>query len=601
METITVTISAGQNLSDVLKNGIPTNTILNKTVCGIGATTLEIITPRHSIIIEPNVPVIKGKEKKHAEVLGVYEGVNVTKIREYIVNTRGYRKIMTTPESFYRVKEAIRGTDMWMRRDYFILFDECEKIVQDVDYRARLTLPIDDFFASNGKAMVSATPIMPRDPRFEEQNFKVLKVVPDYDYRKRMTIMQTNNVFTLLSYVLAGLPEDRKLCFFFNSTSGISRLVDRLGINDQAIIYCSQEAAKRLRDQGYNAHDTLRIDAGTVQLTKYTFLTSRFFSAVDIDLKEEDKPTVIILTELYSAPHSMIDPITESVQILGRFRNGIKSACHILNNNNDIEVRTDEDLEEFLAGEHSAYEVIYKLNGAAESEGAKAVLMQALKTVDYSRYVTYDCQINHFMYDNAFNNEHTMALYKEYDSVYDAYARSGSFVLDWKKFTMKYSDKDREKLENPELSRETMNRMVFEIVRELQKRNNDLDKLQLAELQESFGTIIDAFKFLGPSKIQEVGFKEKDLKAAIATAKAFEKENSIGVRQAVYNQFREFSWFSAREINEKLSEIYRIFNITMDRRGMAKKIALYYDAVMENHTNERGWKLGVALFKENVI
>ena len=52
-------------LSDVIKE-IPTNTILNKTMTGCGATTLEINAARHSIIIEPNVPVIVGKKAKHS-------------------------------------------------------------------------------------------------------------------------------------------------------------------------------------------------------------------------------------------------------------------------------------------------------------------------------------------------------------------------------------------------------------------------------------------------------------------------------------------------------------------------------------------------------
>ena len=54
-------INKGEWLSDVIKE-IPTNTILNKTMTGCGATTLEINAARHSIIIEPNVPVIVGKK-----------------------------------------------------------------------------------------------------------------------------------------------------------------------------------------------------------------------------------------------------------------------------------------------------------------------------------------------------------------------------------------------------------------------------------------------------------------------------------------------------------------------------------------------------------
>lgn len=60
-----ILINRGQNLSDILPNKeIPTNTILNKTLTGCGATYGEIVhAARNSIIIEPNVPVILGKKQ----------------------------------------------------------------------------------------------------------------------------------------------------------------------------------------------------------------------------------------------------------------------------------------------------------------------------------------------------------------------------------------------------------------------------------------------------------------------------------------------------------------------------------------------------------
>lgn len=79
METRIIEIdSPDKYLTDVLKQ-IPTNTILYKKLTGLGATYSEIKANRHSIIIEPNIPVITGKCKspKHSDdnLLGVYEGV----------------------------------------------------------------------------------------------------------------------------------------------------------------------------------------------------------------------------------------------------------------------------------------------------------------------------------------------------------------------------------------------------------------------------------------------------------------------------------------------------------------------------------------------
>lgn len=105
-------INKGEWLSDVIKE-IPTNTILNKTMTGCGATTLEINAARHSIIIEPNVPVIVGKKAQHSFLFAVYEGTSKEDVKAYLAGEHdGYRKIITTPEGFdKKVLPAMYETD----------------------------------------------------------------------------------------------------------------------------------------------------------------------------------------------------------------------------------------------------------------------------------------------------------------------------------------------------------------------------------------------------------------------------------------------------------------------------------------------------------
>lgn len=114
-----ITIDAGQRFDAVMPE-IPTNSIINKTVTGCGATYAEINAPRHSVIIEPNVPVIEGKMKKHPQILGVFEGVTTEDIIDFL-NTNyndGYLKIMTTPESFPKVRSAMVQTHTDMHGEW---------------------------------------------------------------------------------------------------------------------------------------------------------------------------------------------------------------------------------------------------------------------------------------------------------------------------------------------------------------------------------------------------------------------------------------------------------------------------------------------------
>lgn len=90
-------ISKGQKLSNIMPQ-IESNINLAKKFPGIGATYLEIHSPRPSILIEPNVPVIQGKcakSDKDFKVFGVYEGVSVDKITDYLQEPYKYHKLMT--------------------------------------------------------------------------------------------------------------------------------------------------------------------------------------------------------------------------------------------------------------------------------------------------------------------------------------------------------------------------------------------------------------------------------------------------------------------------------------------------------------------------
>ena len=97
-----------QYLTEVLPE-IPTNTILYKKLTGLGATYGELKADRDSIILEPNVPVIKGKCKdpKHAKdnLMGVYENVTVDSIVKYLqASKEKHIKLLSLQKVFPRLK-----------------------------------------------------------------------------------------------------------------------------------------------------------------------------------------------------------------------------------------------------------------------------------------------------------------------------------------------------------------------------------------------------------------------------------------------------------------------------------------------------------------
>ena len=190
-----VYIEEKEFMSDLYPEGLPTNTIIDKTLTAKGATTCELEAKRNSIIVEPNVPVIVGKQNKYPKALGVCEGVTDATIKTYLLDKSiPHKKIIVTPESYSKVKRAADYASINLFKDFFLLIDECEKVVQDAEFRPNIILPFFDFFSFDNKALISATPLLPNLKGFTNHSFTCIKIIPNYDYKKALNLVGTNNV-----------------------------------------------------------------------------------------------------------------------------------------------------------------------------------------------------------------------------------------------------------------------------------------------------------------------------------------------------------------------------------------------------------------------
>ena len=351
MKTKTIKISTVngrvQHLSEIYPV-IETNTILNKTITGIGATYSEIKALRNSVIIEPTKPVIYGKINnaihKDDNLFGVYQGIYQDKIIEYIersLREGKYIKILTTPESFRKVQDAFEELEIDIRFDgYFLLFDEIQKTVKDCDYRQDIILPMDLFFECRDKAIVSATPPRKfRDPRFND--FTVVKITPDFDFHNDIYIWTTNSVLEDARKLVNLLKDkERPVFLFVNSTDMIYALMEKLKVTEQSAVFCSEKSVDKLNKQLNFSAAYDNWDAS--KMAHFNWMTSRFYSALDIELDE--RPDIVMLTDCFIADYTMIDPYMDAVQIIGRFRNGVNYIYHIRNYNYRIPESTEEGL-----------------------------------------------------------------------------------------------------------------------------------------------------------------------------------------------------------------------------------------------------------------
>lgn len=607
METTTLELHNNEWLSDALRRGgygenIPTNVILDKTLTGVGATYCEIHAKRNSIIIEPNVPVIQCKlDDEEMPLEGVYSEVRPMSLRKYLTREDiPYKKILTTPESFYKIrKEADSlGIDIY-GEDWFCLFDECEKITQDHDYRNAISQPIYDFFRFKNKAMVSATPLKPTHPKLYEQGFIRLKLTPIFDYKKDLTLIVTNNFNTTLKSKLEELSDSPCVCIFMNKTDCINAIIEQYNISDYKV-FCSEKSVKKLRERGIsNVFSEINYP-----LAKYNFFTCRFYSGLDITVLPI-LPDIIMLTDLRVAAYTMIDPFTEAIQIQGRFRgngdngNTYNSLTHISTINPNMRVKSNEELAIELSQFADNYTNLKVLLDQTEDKIRKQAIAKDLKSLRYSALIDESGEINPFAVDNLYNEERVKSHYLSSESLYKAYEASEHFNIHL--IENLYTVGEDDILRINQTKKDIAKRK--EIVNALEHIRLDLNNKRISN--ESAKAYIDVLKQIDETAYilpiyRKIGYKGCEdcnyLKTALdkAVAEYDEKEAERrrfmpDILNAIYQEFTLGVYISKEDIKSRLKRIYTQFGIK--HKVIQSTIEDYYEAYNSQSKKPPSYKL----------
>ena len=555
---------------------IPTNTILYKTLTGLGATYGELKADRNSIIIEPNVPVIVGKcnDPKHKEdnLFGVYEGVYTEDVIKYLEKSADKRtKILTTPESFQKVKDAFELMDMDIYGTCFLLFDECHKIVKDADYRSDITLPFDDFFLFNEKALVSATPISFSDPRFEMQKFQIIRIEPAFEYKLPVSLIHTNNVLEQLKRTLDKL-DATDICLFVNSTDMIYSFIKQLDIENESTVFCAKKSVEKLKNKKFK-HAFEQWSKS--RMKKYNFFTSRFYNALDIELKI--KPTVIMISDVYFSEYSMIDPHTDAIQAIGRFRNGVNRVCHIFNTNPNLPVRTEEEIGIYLQVSKEVYDKIKTFYDCATSEEARKAYREALKVLPFNQMLNKDGKENFFAIDNYVDEALLKSSYNAQEKLIASYRSNRLFDLDVESAYFPFGDFERLKKESKYASLKDKRK---EIVRQLELLKGD-DETEMIrnykeDLRKADSFIYGAYEEIGKEMIESLDYSVKRIKEAMILKQHREKTEGTEFIQLIKNSFKVGQKYTKKYIKEELTRIYALTGVTPQKTITGQSIKEFF-------------------------
>ena len=608
MKIVKAILQKGEWLLDALKrighSMIPTNCILNKTLTGLGATHSEIHSKRSSIIIEPNVPVILGKLDENETLEAVYAKCTPYNLKKYLQMDIQYKKIITTPESFHKIRKAAEELDINIYKSFFCLFDECEKVTQDIDYRRKISQPIYDFFRFEQKAFVSATPLPMSHPDFERQGFQMVKVEPSFDYRKDLTLIVTNSYYECLRRVLDSLKDSKHICIFFNVTDGITELISNLGIADYKV-FCSEDSVKKLMKRGMMQAYS-QID---YPLARYNFFTCRFYSALDIRIGKY-KPDIIMLTDHRTANWTMIDPFTEAIQIQGRFRKRGKddvtynSLTQISTVNPDIKVRSKEEIQNRVERFIANYYLLKEEHDAELDEFKKQAILEDMSNLKYQDLIDERGEVNPFSVDNLYNEERVRSYYQSAEALYHAYLDTGFFNVTFLNVCDCVGADDIERLNNTKVQIDQRKIILQLIVRIeqwfMEGKITYQDKemhLDFFRQQPEGNYVLTAYEKIGKDAIVSAEYKRSLIDRKVREfdkAQANKLRFSENVLKDIQREFPLGVYIHKKDIQQRLHMILQengvMYKVTQD------SIRDYYDVTESNSKELPSFKLNVFRF-----
>ena len=160
--------------------------IINKTITGLGATTLEIeTTKRDSIIVVPTKTLAYTKSRKANEKFGegysMYIGspigenksnVTLNILRKYIEAKKPgeVQKFIVVADSLPILLNFLAQLEIDVFSNYFLMVDEIDTLQLDSSYRPKLEIVMDYYFKFDfyNRALVSATLIPFSNPKLSK-------------------------------------------------------------------------------------------------------------------------------------------------------------------------------------------------------------------------------------------------------------------------------------------------------------------------------------------------------------------------------------------------------------------------------------------------
>jgi len=343
-----INIGSSEHLSDIFQQ-TPYG-VIKKNRTGVGATTLELISPRNSIIVVPTKALAYEKYKtgidsqttvsKYLYVGSAIDELPDTEtavIENYLSNSAiREKKILVVADSLGKVMRFIDP------KDWFIMVDEIDMYQIDATFRESMEVVIDYYytFPYAQRCLVSAT-IRPFSNPFLNAE-PVINIKYTDSERKRITVAYANNINLHVKERIIALATNRtddKMVIAYNKITNIMQIIALLPetLQQKCAVLCGEKSKPK-------AGDYAKILINRRLPNQINFITSAYFIGVDI----EETFHLISVSDPKSL-YTLLSP-QRLLQIAGRCRasNGLLSECVVYKTNDSYSIYSTSDILEEL-------------------------------------------------------------------------------------------------------------------------------------------------------------------------------------------------------------------------------------------------------------
>lgn len=332
----------------------------------------------------------------------------------------------------------------------------------------------------------------------------------------------------------------------------------------------------------HHTHDHLELP-----LAKVNLFTSRFFSAVDVKINK--LVDILVLTNYKQANHSMIDPFTEAVQIQGRFRNKLdgdrryNSLTFITNTNDELQVKSDEEIETEITTQLGTYASIKERYDNATDATEKKAIQKDLKKLSFNEFLDDDEEFTEEVIDHVFNEERVKSYYQSPQALINAYEETGHFTLTVNNDSDGVGEDDKLPLKTLS-TKDVWKYLVTQLERlERNKQDNpdfdfDAEVRELERMNSEQSFIIEAYSKIGKAPIEAANYSkskiEKELKAynlQQGEKLRFSPNVLAEVEEEFRNEVQTQCYIAKSDFIKRIGRIYTANGITYKIHGDGMK------------------------------